>query len=213
ALADGQRRDGRAGHRGIPPGHGRGGDAGMTTLLLMLAHPDDESMGNGMLIARHVAEGCAVHLVCATRGGAGWTGRPTGRSPDELTAIRGEELAQAARVLQLASVEVWDYPDGGVPGCDQQEITDRIRDAVARLRPDAVVGWGPDGGYGHPDHICIGKCTDAAVASLPQAARPAQYHMVMDQFLVDAYKDIISLVSDDTDSLPLIASDVDVIVE
>jgi N-acetyl-1-D-myo-inositol-2-amino-2-deoxy-alpha-D-glucopyranoside deacetylase len=76
-----------------------------------------------------------------------------------------------------------------------------------------VVGWGPDGGYGHPDHICIGRCTDAAVASLPEGDRPALYHMVTDQFLVDAYKDIIGLVSDDTDSLPLIASDVDFVVE
>src|SRR2546429_6184538 len=110
-------------------------------LLLVLAHPDDESMGNGTMVARHVAAGCEVHLVCATRGGAGWTGRPAGRRPEELTEIRAEELARAAEVLSVASVDLWDYPDGGVAGCDQDEIAERIRRAVERGQPGVVGGW------------------------------------------------------------------------
>ena len=182
-------------------------------MLAVFAHPDDESMGAAGLLCRHSRAGVPVHLVCATRGALGWMGKPEGARPEALPEIRTGELSEAAEVLGLAGMTLWDYPDGGVESSDQTEMTARLVAEIARLRPAAVVGWGPDGGYGHPDHICIGKCTDAAVASLPQAARPAQYHMVMDQFLVDAYKDIISLVSEDTDSLPLIASDVDVIVE
>jgi LmbE family N-acetylglucosaminyl deacetylase len=151
-------------------------------LLLVLAHPDDESMGNGTMVVRHVAAGCEVHLLCATRGGAGWTGRPAGRRPEELTQIRAEELARAAEVLRLASMDLWDYPDGGVAGCDQDEIVERIRLAVQRLQPDVVVGWGPDGGYGHPDHIAIGACTDRAVAG---SGRP-HYQMAIDQLAVEA---------------------------
>jgi LmbE family N-acetylglucosaminyl deacetylase len=153
-------------------------------MLLVLAHPDDESMGNGTLITRHVASGSEVHLVCATRGGAGWTGRPAGHRPVELTSIRAGELARAAEVLELASVDLWDYPDGGVPGCDQDEIVERIRLAVERLQPDVVVGWGPDGGYGHPDHIAVGACTDRALA---EGGRP-HYHMATDQLAVEAFE-------------------------
>jgi len=151
-------------------------------LLLVLAHPDDESMGNGTMVTRHVAAGCEVHLLCATRGGAGWTGRPAGRRPSELTQIRAEELASAASILGLASVDLWDYPDGGVAGCDQDEIVGRIGLAVERLQPDVVVGWGPDGGYGHPDHIAIGACTDRALAG---TGRP-NYHMAIDHLAVEA---------------------------
>jgi LmbE family N-acetylglucosaminyl deacetylase len=157
-------------------------------LLLVLAHPDDESMGNGTLITRHVSAGCEVPLVCATRGGAGWTGRPAGRRPEELTEIRTEELASAVGVLDLAGVDLWDYPDGGVPGCDQDELTERIRLAVDRLKPDVVVGWGPDGGYGHPDHIAVGACTDRALAGtgLPL------YHMAIDRRCVEEFDRLVS---------------------
>jgi LmbE family N-acetylglucosaminyl deacetylase len=156
-------------------------------LLLVLAHPDDESMGNGTLITRHVSAGCEVHLVCATRGGAGWTGRPAGRRPEELTEIRTEELARAAEVLDLASVDLWDYPDSGVPGCDQDELTERIRVAVDKLQPDVVVGWGPDGGYGHPDHIAVGACTDRALAG---TGRPF-YHMAVDRRCADEFERVV----------------------
>ena len=182
----------------------------MTTLLLVLAHPDDESMGNGTLVARHATTGCAVHLVCATRGAAGWHGRPPGRSREELPAIRTDELERAAQVLGLASVEIWDYPDGGVPACDQEEISDRIREAVQRLQPDAVVGWGPDGGYGHPDHIAVGACTDRALAGtgLPH------YRMGLDRFAVDAYlRAIEKLGVGSVDMAPVAVERVDAIFE
>jgi LmbE family N-acetylglucosaminyl deacetylase len=157
-------------------------------LLLVLAHPDDESMGNGTLITRHVAAGREVHLVCATRGGAGWTGRPRGRRPEELTEIREQELARAADVLELAGVDLWDYPDGGVAACNQDELVERIRQAVEKLQPDVVVGWGPDGGYGHPDHIAVGACTDRALAG---SGRPV-YHMAVDRQGAEAFDRLVT---------------------
>jgi LmbE family N-acetylglucosaminyl deacetylase len=153
-------------------------------LLLVLAHPDDESMGNGTLIVRAARMGARVHLVCATRGGAGWHDRPAGRRRDELPDIRNQELAAAAEVLGLAGVELWDYPDGGVAQCDQSEIAGRIGEAVERVDPAVVVGWGPDGGYGHPDHIAIGACTDRVLAG---TGRP-HYHMALDKGTAEAYR-------------------------
>src|SRR4029077_12606862 len=123
-------------------------------------------MGTGGTIARHTRSGVEVHLLCLTKGGAGWRDRPPGSKSSELPRIRSEELAAAAAVLGIASVELWDYPDGGVPSCNLKEITRRIFDHASAIRPGAVVGWGPDGGYFHPDHIACGLCTDDAVAGL-----------------------------------------------
>jgi LmbE family N-acetylglucosaminyl deacetylase len=142
-------------------------------------------MGNGTAIARHVAAGSDVRLLCATPGGAGWNGLPAGRRREELPAIRTEELNQAAAVLGLAGVEVWDYPDGGVAGCDKAELTARIAGAVERIDPDVVAGWGPDGGYGHPDHIAVGACTDAALAGSGRAL----YHLGIDRKAFDAFQE------------------------
>jgi LmbE family N-acetylglucosaminyl deacetylase len=168
-------------------------------MLFVFAHPDDESMGTGGTIARHVRAGVEVHLLCLTRGGAGWGGRPPGRRPDELPEIRTDELDRAAKVLGLASVELWDYPDGGVPSCNQDEITKRIGEHVRSLRPDTVVGWGADGGYFHPDHIACGACTDEALAG---TGIPL-YHFVLNPDIAAGYRYLISLSGHDPDDLKL----------
>src|ERR1700674_3589823 len=131
-------------------------------LLVVMAHPDDESMGCGGLILRHTRAGIPAHLICATRGEAGRGGKPLGAKKEDLGQIRTQELEEAGATLALSSVELWDYPDGGVDRCDRQEITQRIWERITTLRPKAVVGWGPDGAYGHPDHIAMGACTDTA---------------------------------------------------
>ena len=175
-------------------------------LLVVMAHPDDESMGCGGLILRHTRAGIPVNLICATRGEAGWTGKPLGAKKEDLALIRTGELEEAAATLALGGVELWDYPDGGVDRSDRQEITQRIWEQITRLRPKAVVGWGPDGGYGHPDHITMGACTDTAVTSMAEGDRPALYHVAIDQQLADFYKEAFRL-SGDGQALPLAVQD------
>ena len=92
-------------------------------LLLVMAHPDDESMGAGGLVLRHTRAGVPVHLLCATYGEKGWMGKPPGARPEDIAEIRAGELQDAAAALALTGVELWDYPDGGVKEADQQEIT------------------------------------------------------------------------------------------
>jgi len=183
-------------------------------LLLVLSHPDDESMGTGGLILRHTRADIPVHLVCATRGEKGWMGKPPGAVEKDLAAIRTRELEAAASALGLSSVELWDYPDGGVPKSDLGEITSRIREQIEKLEPAAVVGWGPDGGYGHPDHIVIGRCTDEALEAIPEGKRPGLYHIAIDQALTQFYKQALALGGASGDGLPLIAADhVDLVLE
>ena len=183
-------------------------------MLVVMAHPDDESMGSGGLILRHTRAGVAVHLVCATRGEKGWMGKPPGARKEDLPGIRSAELEAAASALGLESFALWDYPDGGVAGSDLDEITSLIGAAIARTHPAVVVGWGPDGGYGHPDHIAIGRCTDLAVEALPEDGRPGLYHLAVDEAGTRFYRDAFALGGESSDGLPLVAAKhVDIVLE
>ncbi len=185
----------------------------MSGILVVLAHPDDESMGTGGIILRHTRAGIDAHLICATRGEQGWAGGPAGNS-DELSRIRTAELEAAATALGLSAYELWDYPDGRVETSSHVEITERIREKISTMAPAVVVGWGPDGAYGHPDHIAMGRCTDAAVAAIPESARPALYHIAVDAALADFYRAAIELNGEDGSVLPLVVMDrVDLVLE
>src|SRR5881392_2225520 len=182
-------------------------------LLVVMAHPDDESMGAGGLILRHTRAGVATNLICATYGEAGWMGKPPGAKQEDLAEIRAGELEQAAAALALKGVELWDYPDGGVPSSDQQQITQRIWEQISKFRPRAVVGWGPDGGYGHPDHIAMGAFTDAAVGAMTEGDLPALYHIAVDRPLAAFYAEAMRLTGT-ANGLRLQAQDnVDVVIE
>ena len=181
-------------------------------LLVVMAHPDDESMGCGGMILRHTRAGVPVSLICATRGEAGWSGKPFGAKKEDLAQIRSGELEEAAAALGISDVQVWDYPDGGMSGCDPQEITDCVWEQISKLRPKAVVGWGPDGVYGHPDHIAVGACTDLAVNAMAEGDRPALYHLAVDQQVANFYRDALRLTGGH--ELPLVVKDhVDVVLE
>ena len=132
-------------------------------LLAVLAHPDDESLGFGGTLAKYAAEGVETYLVTATRGERGRFGSlGKGGDPAEVGRVREAELRAAAAVLGIREVSILGYPDGAV---DQVEATTAIRAVVShirRIRPDVVVTFGPEGAYGHPDHIAISQFTTAA---------------------------------------------------
>src|SRR5258706_4126923 len=95
-------------------------------LLTVMAHPDDESMGCGGLILRHSRAGVPVNLICATRGEAGWMGKPRGAVETDLPQIRAGELEEAAAALAIGGVAVLVYPGGGVRTADPPELSPRI---------------------------------------------------------------------------------------
>jgi len=79
-------------------------------LMCVLAHPDDESLGNGGTLAKYAAEGVATYLVTATRGERGWPGAAhENPGPAALGAIREAELRAAAEVLGIQEVNFLDY--------------------------------------------------------------------------------------------------------
>src|SRR5260370_31499187 len=93
-------------------------------ILVVMAHPDDESMGSGGLVLRHTRNGIPVNLICATRGEEGWTGKPFGARKEQLAGIRAAELEEAAVALAVSDGELWEYPDGGGAACNQHEVTE-----------------------------------------------------------------------------------------
>jgi LmbE family N-acetylglucosaminyl deacetylase len=138
--------------------------------MCVLAHPDDESLGFGGTLARYAAEGVETQLVTATRGQAGWSSHEPRPGPDEIGSIREAELRAAAAALGIARVELLDYRDGELDRADPAEATATIARCLRRARPQVVATFGPDGAYGHPDHIAISQLTTAAVV---RAADPS----------------------------------------
>ncbi len=151
-------------------------------LLGVFAHPDDESLACGGLLARCAALGAAVTLLCATRGeggpGAEGDGGDAAGRRRRLAAVRTQELDAAIRVLGVSDLVVLDHADGMLPWIDTAALDADIRAAIERLRPDVVLTFGPDGLYWHPDHIAIHERTTAVVAAAGDAA-PALYYVTM----------------------------------
>ena len=135
-------------------------------LMCVLAHPDDETLGAGGILARYAAEGVHTSLVTATRGQRGWFGDPDDYpGPEELGRTREGELYAAAKVLEIKDVQLLDAMDGELDRAEPNEIIPQIADQIRRVRPQVVITFDPFGVYGHPDHIAISQFTTAAIVA------------------------------------------------
>lgn len=135
-------------------------------LMAVLAHPDDESLGFGGTLAKYAREGVSIHLVTATRGERGRFGENGEKPPPELVGrVREAELREAASVLGICDVSFLDYCDGELDKADARGAVSKIASHLRRVRPHVVVTFGPEGAYGHPDHIAISQFTTAAVVA------------------------------------------------
>jgi LmbE family N-acetylglucosaminyl deacetylase len=143
----------------------------MRRLMAILAHPDDEALGFGSTLARYAAEGAEVALVTATRGERGWVGPPDANpGMAALGRTREQELRCAAGALGVRDLTILDYVDGDLDVAEPQPLIAALVHEIRRVRPQVILTFGPDGGYGHPDHIAISQ---AATAAAVCAADPA----------------------------------------
>jgi len=133
-------------------------------LMCVLAHPDDESLGTGGALAKCAAEGVATYLVTATRGERGRFGdSKESPGPEVVGKAREAELRAAASELGLREVRLLDYPDGALDRIDAADAIAKIAGHLRRVKPHVVITFGPEGAYGHPDHIAISQLTTAAI--------------------------------------------------
>jgi N-acetyl-1-D-myo-inositol-2-amino-2-deoxy-alpha-D-glucopyranoside deacetylase len=170
-------------------------------LLLVHAHPDDESIETGATMAAYAAAGAAVTLVTCTLGELGEVIPPalaylTAGSGAALGAHRTGELAAACAALGvrdhrfLGGAGRWrdsgmmGLPDNDAPGCfwqaDVAEAAALLAGVIRDVRPQVVVTYDERGFYGHPDHIQAHRVTRRAIglAAAPQAP-PAPPHVVV----------------------------------
>ena len=160
---------------------GPGRDTGLErSLLLVHAHPDDESIGTGATMAKYAAEGARVTLVTCTLGELGEIIPPDLRHlfPDELGQHRIVELDRACAALGVTDHRflggagryrdsgMMGLPDNDDPRCFWQADVDEAADALAKVidevAADVIVTYDANGFYGHPDHIQAHRVTRRA---------------------------------------------------
>ena len=141
-------------------------------LLVVVAHPDDESFGCGSVLARAAEAGHRTAVLCATRGEAG----ESRIEVDDLAAVRESELRAAASLLGVDEVRVLDHRDSGMAGdhspgtlaaADPSTLAAEVLAVVDELRPDVVITL--DASDGHRDHAVM---RDATLAAVEQAGHP-----------------------------------------
>ncbi|SNX65348.1 LmbE family N-acetylglucosaminyl deacetylase [Streptomyces sp. TLI_55] len=103
----------------------------MSTVLVLAAHPDDELLGVGGTLARHVRSGDAVHAVVLAEGASS-------RYRSGLAEDLAKSAQRAAEVLRLSSLELWDLPDQRLDTLPLIDVVQRMEAVVNGMRPDLV---------------------------------------------------------------------------
>lgn len=153
----------------------------MTTVLAVWAHPDDESFGPAGLLRAWHERGLRLVVVTATHGEGGGLGDPPLATREELARVRAEELKAACAIIGVDRLELWSYSDGGLQAIDPVELRERVLAVLDEEAPALVLTFGPDGIYGHPDHMTISAAATQAfaqyVARHPGETSPRLYYM------------------------------------
>jgi LmbE family N-acetylglucosaminyl deacetylase len=131
-------------------------------LLAVFAHPDDEALTVGGVIRASSDLGIKTALICATRGEAGQISDPALATPETLGAVRESELREACRILGVSDLSFLEYHDGTLAQAPEDEAVERIVRTLRRLRPQVVITFDANGGYGHTDHMAIHHFTRMA---------------------------------------------------
>ena len=146
-------------------------------LMCVLAHPDDESLGTGGILAKYSREGVETFVVTATRGEKGrFDDKGTLPGPAVVGRTREAELRAAARELGVREVCLLDYLDGELDRADPAQASERIASHLRRVQPQVVVTFDPFGAYGHPDHIAVSQLTADAIVRAADAHRVSKFY-------------------------------------
>lgn len=150
----------------------------MATLVCFHAHPDDEAIATGGLMAQSAAAGHRVVLVCATRGEQGKPVEGVLDNGEQLWERRVVELAKSCEILGAEPPRFLGYEDSGMYGepenenprsfwqADRDEAVKRFADILEEVDADVVTIYDNHGGYGHPDHLRVHTVGLAAAQQL-----------------------------------------------
>lgn len=134
----------------------------MKRMLLVTAHPDDETFMTGGTVAKYVELGWQVDLVTATRGEEGKTGPKTNIARKNVGEVRQKELEKAGVVLGIHSITFLGYKDGTLSDRTPGDIEDVVHKKMLETIPDVVITSDTTGISNHPDHIKLSYATTYA---------------------------------------------------
>jgi LmbE family N-acetylglucosaminyl deacetylase len=117
----------------------------MKRILVISPHPDDEAIGCGGTLRKHVLAGDAVQVIFLTSGEKGGHGRPE----VDTIRIREREAYRAAKILGVQAIEFWHLPDGAVK--PTRAAVNQLRAKLKKFKPDTI--YVPHDREMHPDHL------------------------------------------------------------
>jgi LmbE family N-acetylglucosaminyl deacetylase len=181
----------------------------MSTILVVSAHPDDETLFCGGTLAMYAQKGHDVYILETTRGEGGEVGEPPLTTRENLAAFREQEVRQAADILGARDIFFLPYIDpfmeiNGIARRIDASLADfaaAIATYVQNIDPHLVITHGSNGEYGHPHHIYTHQATRMALNSGRQGTAlmtwsawhtPAEYERILNQ---DDQADIINDIS------------------
>lgn len=154
----------------------------MLSVLCLVAHPDDETILAGGILALLASHGAAVHYVCATRGEGGELGEPPQASRETIGETREAEMVCAVGRLGGKSLTFLGYvdplvgPNGELDAFETDPVyfAGQIGMSVRQVHADAIITHGSNGEYGHPAHLLVHRAARLAVETFGEGA-PALY--------------------------------------
>ena len=156
-------------------------------ILTIFAHPDDETMFAGGIIALLNRGGAQTHFLCATRGEGGELGEPAVSTRVDIHRARERELERAIEALGGGSLSFLGFQDPQIGDNEQlfpytddfKGLVDKIRSHIQQFEFEAVFTHGTNGEYGHPGHILTNKAVRAALKGIRNGA-PLVYSFCAD---------------------------------
>ena len=135
----------------------------MRRLLIVGAHPDDETFFAGGTIAKYASEGSHVSVICATRGERGATGNLC--SIEELPQVREAEMREAMKILGVRDLHFLPYEDQKLADAPVEEMRRQLVELIRETRPQIVMTFDPNGANRHSDHMAISRFTSDALTA------------------------------------------------
>jgi LmbE family N-acetylglucosaminyl deacetylase len=150
-------------------------------LLVVTAHPDDETLIAGGVLAACSQAGLDTGVLCLTRGEHGPIADTALETQGTLGELREAELRAACADLGVSWVKCYRREDGHLPWTNSTAVARQISRAMHARRPRAVITFGADGLYHHPDHIAVHRFTHRALGLVAEGSprlRPSLYEAV-----------------------------------
>ncbi len=135
----------------------------MKRVLVISPHPDDEVIGCGSTLRKHILEGDKVDVIFLTSGEQGGHGR----SPEDTLRIREQEANAAAHILNINKTEFWREPDGALRVT--QRIVDRLCKRIKAWPPHLI--YVPHDQEEHPDHRASVRLIRRVLDKLPKSVK------------------------------------------